>query len=212
MARAFDLNTTAAKEANTGGKRISEPGAYTGTFRAAWYEQNEKGTESVHLIFVSDSGQEAGPLSLYTHRHDGSELPSYNMLNAIMACMKLRKLTSQRGKVKLWDNDASAEVEKDKDIYPSLIGARIGLVLQGEEYENRNSEIKQRMLIAAPFEPETRKMATEILSQSAETVALDRFMKWFDNGHQVRVLKGTARTATNAPAASSDFADDDIPF
>lgn len=215
MARAFDLDTTAAKEANSGGKRITEPGEYTGTFRAAWYEQNDKGTESVNFIFVSDGGQEAGPLALYTHRGDGAELPSYKTLNAIMACMKQRKLTAQRGRVKLWDSQASQEVEKEKDTYPSLVGPRIGLVLQGEEYENRDGDVKQRIVIAAPFEAATRKMADEVLSQSPDAAALDRFLKWFENGHQVKRLKGAKASALSSTPASSQFADDDlsgIPF
>lgn len=217
MARSFDLDTTAAENANSGGKRITEPGVYTGTFRAAWYEQNDKGTESVHLIFHSDAGQEAGPLALYTHRGDGTELPSYKALNAIMACANLRKLTVQRGRVKLWDSAAGQEVEKEKDTYPALVGPRIGLVLQGEEYESRDGDVKQRLVIAAPFDAETRKMADEVLSRSADAIALDRFMKWFENGHQVKRLKASRPTMTDnrSTGSPSSFVDDDlsdIPF
>lgn len=213
MARAFDLDTTAAKDANSGGKRITEPGVYAGTFRAAWYEQNDKGTESVHLIFVADNGQEAGPLSLYTHRGDGTELPSYKTLNAIMACMRQRKLTVKPARVKLWDNQAREEVEKEKETYPELVGPRVGLVLQGEEYENRDGEVRQRMLIAAPFEADSRKMADEVLSKADDAVALDRYLAWFNNGHQVKRLKGARSAAAPSNAhPPSDFADDDIPF
>ena len=57
MARDYALDTEAAKKANTGGKRITDAGAYVGTFRAAFYEKNEKGTESVSFLFDSDNGQ-----------------------------------------------------------------------------------------------------------------------------------------------------------
>lgn len=213
MPRTYELDSAAAKDANSGGKRISEPGAYTGAFRAAWWEQNDKGTESVHLIFVSDAGQEAGPLALYTHRGNGDELPSYKMLNAIMACMKQRKLSVKRGKVKLWDSTAGEEVEKEKDIYPELIGPRIGLVLQGEEYENREGKIKQRLLIAAPYEAATRKMADEVLTSATDAHALDRYLAWFEKGHQVRPLKGgQPAPAGHAPTPASDFDESEIPF
>lgn len=215
MARTFELDAAAAKDANAGGKRITEPGTYTGTFRAAWYERNERGTESVHLIFVSDSGQEAGPLALYTHRGNGELLPSYKTLNAVMACMKQRRMPVERGRVRLWDAQAGKEVEKDKDTYPALVGPRIGLVLQGEEYENRDGELRQRVAIAAPFEADTRKMADEVLSQSPDATAIDRFLKWFENGHQVKRLKGMKASAHPSEPASGQFVDDDldsIPF
>lgn len=208
--RTYALDTTAAKEANNGGKRISEPGEYTGKIRAAWHEVNEKGTESVHIIFASDGGQEAGPLALYTHKGDGTTLPSYKTLNAIMACCKVRELKPTRGPVKLWNRDANAEVEKQKDIFPALSGKPLGLVLQAEEYENRNFEVKERMVIAAPFEAGTRKMAEEVLTQSPDAKALDKYLTWFSNGHQVKKLK-SRNHAESAPAPQSDNFDD-IPF
>lgn len=215
MSRNYDLNPTAAKEANSGGKRITEHGVYTGTFRAAWYEQNEKGTESVQFIFHSDAGQEAGPLALYTHKGDGTELPSYKTLNAIMACVKQRNLTAQRGRVTLFDYDSQKEVEKDKDVYPQLMGKRIGLVLTAEEYETRNGDLKTRLLIGAPFDAETRRMADEVLDQSPDAHALDKYTAWLDKaGRWLKPLQGqrkpaaTGRTSTDA----DQFPDDDIPF
>lgn len=215
MSRNFDLDTTAAKESNSGGKRINEPGVYTGKFRAAFYEKNEKGTESVNLIFVSDAGQEVGPLSLYTHNFKGEPLPSYKTLNAIMACMRLRKLDSQVGKVLLYDFDQQADVSKDKEIYPALIGPRIGLVLQGEEYENSRGEVKTRMLIGAPFDAESRRMADEVLGQSEVAKALDRYLEWFEK-NKFKASKGSAparvQKAAQGQPANNDFVDDDIPF
>lgn len=216
MSRNFDLDTSAAKDANSGGKRITQPGPYAGTFRSAFYESNKNGTESVNLVFVAENGQEVGPIALYTHNGDGEALPSYKMLNAIMACMRLRKLESKPGKVTLYDFDRKAEVTKEKTCYPALVGPRIGLVLQGEEYENRNGEVKVRMVIAAAYDADSKRMADEVLTQAADAKALPKFLEWFE-GHQVKPLRGTPRrTNDNQPArpsAADDFADDsDIPF
>jgi hypothetical protein len=210
MPRTYELDTTAAKDANSGGKRITEPGLYIGSFRAAWGETNDKGTESVALIFASEQGQEAGPLMLYTHNGKGEELPSYKMLNAIMACMKQRRLTLKPGKVKLYDYDSKQDVEKDKQTYPELVGPRIGLVLQSEEYENRDGELKTRLVIAAAFEAEHRRMADEVLAQSSEPKALQRFLVWFEQ-HKVKPLKRTGTSRVSAPVAAGDF-DDELPF
>ena len=216
MSRNYSLDTQAAKDANSGGKRITEPGPYTGKFRAAFYEKNDRGTESVNLVFVSDSGQEVGPLALYTHNGQGEPLPSYKTLNAIMACMRLRGLESKPGKVSLYDFDSKQEVTKDKDCYPSLVGPRIGLVLQGEEYENRNDEIKTRMVIAAPFDAESRRMAEEIISKSETAQALDKYLIWF-NDHKIKPLKGAAssrpqRGQSASQPTADDFLDDDFRF
>ena len=215
MTREYNLDTTAAKDANSGGKRITEPGPYVGKFRAAFYEKNERGTESVNLIFVSDSGQEVGPLALYTHNGSGEPLPSYKTLNAIMACMRVRKLEAKPGKVSLYEFDSKQEVEKNKTIYPALVGPRIGLVLQGEEYENRNDEIKVRMVIAAPYDADSKRMAEEVLSQAQDAKALDKFLVWFE-GHKVKPLRAGRATPQRQSATTSiavdDFVDDDIPF
>lgn len=212
MARDFTLDTTAAKEANTGGKRITEPGVYVGTFKQAWYEQNDRGTESVNFTFVSDSGQEAGPLALYTHNAAGEELPSYKTFNAILACMKQRGVKAVAGKVTLWDYDSKAEVEKQKDTYPAVVGPKVGLVLTTEDYDGRNG-VKARIVISAPFNAESRQMADEVLSgKPAE--ALDKFTAWLDkSGRWHKPLAGNRSPgAQSAPPAGDDFADDDIPF
>lgn len=218
MSRNFDLDTTAAKDANSGGKRITTHGAFVGTFRAAFYEKNERGTESVNLILAADNGQETGLLSLYTHNSDGEPLPSYKMVNAIMACMRLRRIQTQPGKVTLYDFTSAQDVVRDKEIYPALIGPRVGLVLQGEEYAANNGEVKVRMIVVGAFDPASRRTAEEVLSQAQEAKALDRLLAWLDK-NPVRPLRGAPRqsgatrtTGTPRTSAQDDFVDDDIPF
>lgn len=206
------LNASLAKEANSGGKRITEPGDYVGVIRQAWFEENERGTKSVHISFAADNGQEAGPLPLYIYNSEGKELPSLKTLNAILACLRLRDAKSRPGKVTVWDYDQGAEVQRDKAIYPELIGKRIGLVLQGEEYMTSKGEQRMRLLIAAPFEFDTRRMAAEVLDQSPDATALDRFLKWFED-HKVKQAGGQRKPAQKpVPAGSYDDFSDDIPF
>lgn len=210
MARDFNLDTNAAKEANNGGKRITDVGVYVGTFRAAWYEKNDKGTESVQLIFVSDAGQEAGPLALYTHNGAGDELPSNKMLHAILASMKVRGVKAQPGKVTLWDYDTKSEVEKTKETYPAMMGPTIGLVLTDEEYRNRNGDVKTRLQIGMAFNSETRQSAAEVLGSETAT-ALDNYTAYLDKtGRWHKPINGShaPSQAANAPT----FDDDDIPF
>lgn len=212
MARNYDLDTTAAKEANSGGKRITEPGVYVGTFRAAWAETNDKGTESVGLFFHSDQGQEAGPLMLYTHNGKGEALPSYKTLNAIMACLKVRKLEAKRGNVTFYDHDTRKDVQREKDTYPALVGKRVGIVLQGEEQEYQG-ELKKRLQLAAPFCAETRRMAGEILEPRPTADALDKYLVWFEANkwRHAKAAKSPPAGSRTRDVAPDDF-DDAIPF
>lgn len=213
MARDYALDTQAAKEANNGGKRIKDSGRYVGKFKAAWYEQNDKGTESVHFLFESDEGQEAGPLALYTHNGKGEALPSYKTFNAILTCLKLRGVKAQNGKVSLYDFDANGVVEKTKPLYPELAGKPVGLVLQREEYEKKSGEVGERMIIVGPFEPATGRMAVEILDNT-EAHSLDGLLRWLES-NPVKKLRGARRAEQPAHADASygsNFADDDIPF
>jgi hypothetical protein len=212
MARDYNLDPEAAKQANTGGKRITESGGYAGTFKAAFYEKNEKGTEAVHLMFESDAGQEVGPLAIYTHKGDGTTLPGFNALNALMTCLKVRALESKRGKVDLYDFDSQKMVTKDKDVYPALVGKRVGLVLRREEYEKRSGEIGERMTLAASYDPDSRLMASEILGKVAEPAALDRMLDWVDKNPVKHLKNGRPAAASTARTAADDFVDDDIPF
>jgi hypothetical protein len=214
MARDYTLNTEAAMQANTGGKRITEPGIYSGKLTAAFYEKNDKGTESVSLMFQSDAGQEIGPLPIYTHNGNGEELPGFNTLNAMMTCMRVRGLSSKSGNVELYDFDQQKTVTKKKDVYPDLIGKPVGLLLRGEEYTNRNNEVKVRMVVAGSYEPSTRLMAGEILAKKTEAHDLDKNAAWLES-NPVKRLKGSRPQSSGGSQVTSgaaDFADDDIPF
>jgi hypothetical protein len=215
MARNYDMDTKAAAESNTGGKIIRESGPYIGVFKYVFWEKNQNGTESMNFLFVADSGQEVGPIALYTHNGKGEELPSYKTFNAILAVLGVQKIVSRPGKVQLYDFDQKASVEKSKDTYPDLMNKRIGVFLHREEYENRNQELKERMTIFGPFRSADKAMADEIVHASATPgIAYKRIAEWMAS-HPVKPLK--TRTATRASASyqapaqpGPDFVDDDL--
>jgi len=186
MARTFELDTQAARDANSGGKRITESGKFTGTLTAAWSETYPSGAEAVCFKFESDQGQEAGPLMLFTHGRDGQALGGFNMLQALMTCGKVRSIQPQPGQVSLYDFNEGKEVTKQKDTYPALTNKRIGLLLRQEETTDQNGVLKTRddgtpktrMIIFAPFDPETEMVASEILDKAAQPIQLPRMVRW----------------------------------
>lgn len=211
MGRSYNLDTEAAKQANTGGKRITDSGAYAGTLKAAFYEQNERGTESVNLMFVSDAGQEIGPLAIYTHNGEGKELPGYNAFNALLTCARIKAVSTSDGSVELYDYDSQKVVTKQKEVYPMLTDKPIGLLLRREEYENRNGEVKERMVLAGSYEPATSLMAGEILARKTEPHDLERMVSWLD-ANPVKELKGKRPQAATTAPANNDFDDNDFDF
>jgi hypothetical protein len=215
MARVYNLDTQAAKDANTGGKRITETGKYMGTVTAAFYEKNPKGTESVNLMFIADNGQEVGPLNLYTHNSSGETLAGYKQLNALMTCAKVKVLNWKQEAIELYDYDQKVMVSKQKECAIELKGKKLGLVLQQEEYLKQNGEVGERIIIAAPFEYGTELMAAEILSKQTKASSLGGFMAF--------IAKNPVRKLRNQPAQSTSYQSgpmteephyefDDIPF
>lgn len=213
MGRNYELDAKAAMESNSAGKRIKDAGAYLGQFTAAWYEQNDKGTESVSFLFKSSHGQEAGPLTLYTHKGDGTELPAYGVFNAILTCMRVRSAQSRPGKVELYDFDSQSTVTKQKDCYPDLCGKDVGLLLRQEQYENRNGEIKERLVIVGAYEPASFFMADEILKKTPSDQAQSyvRMSKWLE-ANPVKTIKNRRPPAQSEQPTYHDDLDSDIPF
>ena len=214
MARSYALDTQAAKEANTGGKRISETGKYIGTIVAAFYEKNQKGTESVNIMFASDAGQEVGPVNLYTHNASGEPLAGYKMLNAIMTCAKVKALTWKQEPIDLYDFDEGKTVTKQKECCVELKGKKIGLVLQQEEYLKRDNSTGERMVIAAPFEYGTELMVTEILSRQTTPQALGSYMAFVFKQPVRKLRTQQQQPSSSGPLADApdSFEDSDIPF
>lgn len=217
MARNFSLNPQAAREANSGGKRIQDTGKYKGKIVAAFYECNQNGTESVSFQFESDGGQEAGPLTIYTHKSSGEELTGFNLVNAILTCAKVKTITAKAGNVGLYDYDLKEVVTKQKDVYPELAGRRIGFVLQLEQYTKSTGDLGHRLLIVAPFDVDTELMAAEILDRKTEPQLLGRFMEWIAK-NPVKIQRDRSPAKAYAAAQSfqapidNDFIDSDIPF
>lgn len=208
--RTYQLDPAAAKNANSGGKRISEAGVYVGKIHAAWCETNKNGTEGVFIQFHANTGQEAGPLALYTFNKDGKALSGYDALNALMTCVRVKELQPSKGKVTVYDFDSQSDVEKTKDVFPALNGKPIGFLLRLEEYENSGGELKTRLVIAGTFDPATKQMATEILARSKDAVALDRASEWLAK-NPVKALKGK-RIASNGAGPSGNGGAHDDPF
>lgn len=224
-ARTYNLDPNAAKSANSGGKRITEAGRFTGVISQAWHETNDNGTEAFVFSFKADNGQEAGPISLYTHNRAGEALPSFDTLCSLMACLRLRSLAPAPGRVTVYDYDNQQDVTKQKDVYQPLFGKRIGVLFRQEEYTKRRGqqagEKGTRLIVHGFFDPATHLMAAEILDQQKEAKQYERELAYVEanpvkpernSGGQRGGYGGQQPPHMGTPPMADDFADDDIPF
>lgn len=209
----YALDPTAARKADSIGTSIREMGKYNGKFLQAEDITASTGTKGVALTFEAN-GQKTR-FSLYTKRANGETIMGYEALMAIMTCMGLRGIKPSQGTVKFWDNDAKAEQTKAATVFPDLCGKPIGILLETEDYVNRNGEVRTRMVFAGAFQADTELTATEILDRKTKPEQLPKMVAYLRH-HPVKTAKGAAAPHTPAgaskPSSGFEDMDDDIPF
>lgn len=211
----YQLDSTAARKADSMGSFINEIGKYVGTFTQAVDIEAKTGTKGINFQFESN-GQRAN-IPIYVQRADGSKIMGYDILSAVMTCLKLRGIKPQPGQFKQYDFDSKQEVTKNGSVFPDLCDKPIGLLLETEDYLNSNGDTRTRMVIAGVFQADTELMASEILDHQTVPAKLEKFVARLRH----RPLKGGAKQASNDgppaghPASGGGgFEDmtDDIPF
>lgn len=214
----YALDTSAAKQADQTGKFIKETGKYKGRFIKAEAIVAGTGTQGVSFTFESDEKQTVS-FSLYTIKSNGEKLSGFQMLMALMACMRLRNIADPvTGRAVKYDFDAKKEVEYDAPLLLDLMNKPVGVILQLCEYEKQKDkkptgEYGWKIELQGAFEHSSELMASEILgSKTAPELLASVVSRLAD-----RPLKN--KSAGAGPAAQSQqggqrFADmdDDIPF
>lgn len=209
MSRSYSLDPKSAAKAGVT-SYITETGKYVGKFTRAEIVKSQQGTEGVEFSFVTDDGLRSDYLTLWTYNAKGDALPSLHVLNAIMACLRVRELAPAKITVVDFGGTRSA------DGFPSLMDKPIGVLLQREEYEKNKLGADGQPLIGykfnlvAPFEAKTELTAGEILKQITTPEQLPKMVaKLKDKPLQKRRAPATVGAGGSG---SIDGMDDDIPF
>ena len=95
----YQLDTKAAKQADQLFARIEEKGKYMGVITRAESIQSKKGTKGVGISFKTDTGSTADYLDFWTINNEGKQLAGYNLLMAIMTCLRVKGLTATTGEI-----------------------------------------------------------------------------------------------------------------
>lgn len=205
----YKLNTEAAKKADNLFSRIEEKGKYLGIFTRAEEVKSRKGTQGVDFSFKTDTGATADYLTIWTHNSDGKQLPGFNVLMAIMTCLRVKELSPRDGEIEKYDADQQKRVKVVVPLFFDLMNKPVGLLLHMEEYEKKDGSTGWKPSISAPFDKDEF-TASEVLSKASKPETLAKMLAALRD----RPLRNGPPASIPQPAGSNPFADmaDDIPF
>lgn len=216
----YSLNTAVAKSADALGASIRESGKYIGTITRAEALLSNNGTKGIGLSFKADDGASADYLDLYTHAADGKELPSFKVVNALLACLKLRQINEGPITFEKWDKNTKQRGKVNGKGYPDLMSKRIGLLLRKFIDVNTNTmEDREGVEIFGVFQAETELTASEVLDQKTQPERLSKMVEALmarpvNDKRKKGAPAHPQGTTTRQPSTGTGFddMDDDIPF
>ena len=181
MTVSYEYNEAAAVAADKAASRITEGGAYVGTFKNVWAIESSGGAQGLSFIFDSP-GNGVIEFTQYTIGKDGSDIRGANFVNAMMFMLGLKQLKSELGKAEVWDDDAKKRVEQEVEAFPAMCGKPIGLMFQRELRTYKNPETgkvtnQDNLNLECVFQPETRLLLSEIKERKTTPVKYDRMLK-----------------------------------
>jgi hypothetical protein len=207
----LDLDQSAARSADSINSTIRETGKYVGTITRAEKLLSKNSVEGLGISFKTDDGATANYLDLYTVKPGGEKLRGFNVAQAILCCTRTKSAAEGTIHFEKWDKEAGQVIEVSEAGYPSLMGKRIGLLLQKELSTNSNTGADvERVNIFGVFEADSELTASEILDKKTKPEQLEKMLQVL---RQRPVRDTRQRQQAPAPASSGfdDFADD-IPF
>ena len=211
----YTLDTNAAKQADQLFSKIEQKGRYLGMLTRAEQVVSKKGSKGVDLSFKTETGATADYLSIWTHNNEGKQLQGFNLLMAIMTCLRVKGLKAELGEVEKYDNDLKQKAKSQVLLFKELMNKPLGLLIHMEEYEKTAGGTAWKPAISAPFDKDGF-TASEILSKATKAETLGKM----EQSIRDRPLKNSAQSAESSvtneqqskTGGSFDDLGDDIPF
>lgn len=212
----YILDKQAAMNADSTGKWLNETGKYIGKILCAEDIKAQTGTRGMVISLQANDGRETRQY-VYTTKADGEKLSGYDLIMALMTCLKLRGIKPVQGLVKRWDNEKKQEYTEQGQVFPELANKPIGFLLQKTEEESRKNpgQTAWSAKLVGVFEAGTELVAAEILNGKTKPEALAlRVAQLADRPMKKRPASAHASHQDydyGDPPAGSGF-DDDAPF
>lgn len=215
----YTLDKQAAMNADATGKWLTETGKYVGRILCAEDILASTGTRGIALTLQAQDGRETRQF-IYTEKENGERLSGFDLVMALMTCLKLRDIKPVAGQVKRWDKEAKQEYTEQGKVFPELAGKPIGFLLQKTEEASRKNpnETAWTAKLVGVFDAATELMASEILSgkKAPEALAMrvaqlaDRPMK--KRQASAASTRNAYQDASGGGTRGFEDMDDDIPF
>lgn len=211
------LDANEARQADRVNQSIKASGKYVGVITRAEKLLSKKNTEGLGLSFKTDDGATANYLDLYTVNAEGKVLPSMATVQAILCCTRTKEANEGEITFEKWDKEAGQVIKTKAEGYPSLMGKRIGLLLQQELSTNiTNGKDVDRMVIYAVFEADTELTASEILDKKTQPEKLEKMLQSLMakpvNDRREGAARAVGGSSSSAPSDPFGDFEDDIPF
>ena len=171
----YEYNEVAALNADKAASRISEGGAYVGTFKKVWAIEADSGAKGISFIFESP-GNGTIEFNQYTIGKDGSEIRGANFVNAMMFMLGLKSLKSEPGLAEVYDKEQGARVEVEVEAFPAMCGKPLGLMFQ-RELRTYNGKNQDNLNLEAVFQPETKLLLSEVKERKTIPVKYERMLR-----------------------------------
>lgn len=203
-------------------KRTLDTDVYAGTIKMAFAGQSSGGARSLTLQLQLDGGKQydetiyvSNKDGLNTYEKDGKKymLPGFQLVNNL-CLMAIGKGLMDAGAgaetrtVKLYDFKEKKEIAQDVMALPELIGKRVLVAIQEEEYEKStyNESTGKREYtgekgiknsITKVYDPETKQTAVEIRDEK-EATQMDAWLATNKGKLKTVELKGKAQAGQNS--------------
>lgn len=218
----YQLDPKAAREAEQFGKYLIDTGKYTGRFtRAEKLISAQKNSHGIGFTFETDDGKQCR-FDVWTMSAAGEKFLGWQLVNAIMACLRVRALSEQAAQIDRYDWESKQTVKAQGTVFPELMGRPIGLVLVKTEYEkfkdgHPSGETAWKLEPLLPFDAAGEFTAAEILDQKTRPERLPQVVASLaDRPLRKRPAPSAAtqgHSAASAPPQSAPLDDyADIPF
>ncbi len=207
----YALDPNAAKKADVFSQRIEHTGKYLGIFTRAEAITSKNNATGIDFSFKSESGESSDYLTIWTHGKDGSPLRGFNLVMAIMTCLRVKSLKAEDGEVEKYDTNTQQRGKVIVPLFKDLMNKPVGLLIQMEEYPKNSGGTAWKPAIFAAFDKDEF-TASEILNKSIKPETLAKMIAVLKD-RPMKVTPAPSAPHSNAPAGSA-FADfeDDIPF
>jgi len=210
----LELNADKARAADNRQTAITETGKYIGVITRAEKLVSQQGTKGLGLSFKANDGNTANYLDVWFAKENGDELFGIKTVNALMACLKMRKCEEGQIECEKWDKGAGAMTKVRAAGYPEMMGKPIGLLLQESIETDQQGKDQRRIGIYGVFQANTELTASEVLDGKTAPERLPKLLQSLMSNpvRDNRKNKGSAPSPSAPQPSGFGGMDDDIPF